>query len=67
MSVSLCHHLKQRRLLCAERLLHTTFLSVKQIASAAGFHDTHHFVREFRRVFGRPPGEYRRTAVFGNK
>lgn len=50
--------LKQFRLQKAEELTATTFLTIKQIAAAIGFDDSH-FVRDFRRAFGMSPTQYR--------
>ena len=61
MATPLATHLKDRRLQRGRVLLETTFLSVKQVAAASGFNDADHFVREFRKLFALPPGEYRRS------
>jgi len=53
-------YLKLLRLLEAERLLKTTFLSVKEIANRVGITNASHFVREFKRVYGVAPTAYRR-------
>ncbi len=53
-------YIKNRRLLHARKLLESTFLSVKEIASAAGFADVSHFVRDFKIQFGETPSETRR-------
>ncbi len=53
-------YLKVLRLLEAERLLRTTFLSVKEIANRIGITNASHFVREFKRVYGLAPTAYRR-------
>jgi transcriptional regulator GlxA family with amidase domain len=59
-SLRLGQHLKHRRLLLAQRLLTTTFLSVKEVAVASGFTNRSQFARQFRAAFGFSPGEYRR-------
>ena len=46
----------------ARRLLHHTRLELCAIAGEAGYSDQSHMTREFRRVFGRSPGAYRRLA-----
>ena len=52
--------LRRLRLRLACRELTTTRRSLAAIAVSHGFCDQSHFVREFRREFGLPPGEYRR-------
>jgi AraC family transcriptional regulator of arabinose operon len=66
-SQPLCRHLKHRRLTHAALALRTTFLSIKQVSAATGFRDVHHFIREFRKTFGSPPGAYRRAAISDTK
>jgi len=52
------HYLKTARLVKAELLLRTTFLSVKEIMNLVGLPSSH-YVREFRREYGLSPTEYR--------
>jgi len=52
--------LRRLRLRLACRELTTTRRSLAAIAADHGFCDQSHFVREFRREFGVPPGEYRK-------
>jgi len=52
------HYLKIARLVKAELLLRTTFLSVKEIMNLVGLPSSH-YVREFRREYGLSPTEYR--------
>lgn len=52
--------LRRLRLRLACRELMTTRRSLAAIAVNHGFCDQSHFVREFRREFGLPPGEYRK-------
>jgi len=52
------HYLKIARLVKAELLLRTTFLSVKEIMNLVGLTSSH-YVREFRREYGLSPTEYR--------
>lgn len=58
--------LKQRiselRLIRAQELFLTTFLSVKEATAAVGFNDPSHFSRNYRRLFGVGPSEQRRAA-----
>jgi AraC-like DNA-binding protein len=42
-------------------LLTGTFLSVKQIRFNAGFSDESHFVRDFKKIYGMTPTEYRKS------
>ena len=57
--VSPSQYIKRARMHEAERLFHTTFLSVKEISHRAGFSNESYFSREFRRKHGLPPGKYR--------
>jgi AraC-like DNA-binding protein len=52
--------LRRLRLRLACRELTTSRRSLTAIAVDHGFCDQSHFVREFRRAFGIPPGEYRK-------
>ena len=52
--------LRRLRLRLACRELTTSRRSLAAIAADHGFCDQSHFVREFRREFGLPPGEYRK-------
>lgn len=52
-------YLKTLRMQQAATLLTTTFLSVKEIVCRAGFSDESHFVRDFKRIYGVTPSEYR--------
>lgn len=54
----------------AKFLLETSFLSVKQVMADSGFHDASHFVRDFRRLYGKSPSQYRKDLkirCFANK
>lgn len=68
---SLYAYVREQRLLWAEKLLTTGYLTVKEVSATVGFNDTCHFVREFRKRFALPPAVYRRlhtrSAAFGNK
>ena len=44
-------------------LLDSTQLSIGEIAFKSGFNDSNYFTRQFRRVTGRSPRDYRRTLV----
>ena len=54
-------YLKELRLRKAEKMLRTTFLSIKQILKQVGIASNAHFVRDFRRKYGTTPTAYRRT------
>jgi len=53
-------YLKDIRLVKAEKMLRTTFLSIKQILKQVGIASNAHFVRDFRRKYGTTPTAYRR-------
>jgi len=55
--------LKSLRMQQAGILLTTTFLSVKEIARRVGLTDESHFVRDFKRIYGVTPSEYRNDAL----
>lgn len=63
---SLLQYLKIRRLQKAKELLETTTLNVKETMSVVGFSDASHFVRDFKRIFGTTPSEYRRHHLRAN-
>jgi len=54
-------YLKELRLRKAEKMLRTTFLSVKQILKQVGIASNSHFVHDFRNKHGVTPTAYRRT------
>lgn len=54
--------LKAVRLREAEKLLRTTFLSVKEIMNRVGFLDESHFGHEFKKAYGMAPSKYRSSA-----
>jgi transcriptional regulator GlxA family with amidase domain len=58
-------YLKSLRMQRAATLLTTTFLSVKEVVRRVGCSDESHFVRDFKRIYGATPGEYRNCAVVG--
>ncbi len=58
--LTVSQYLKQIRMRRAEVLLQTTFLSVKQIMNLVGVHDDAYFSREFRKLYGAAPGQYRK-------
>lgn len=52
-------YLKSLRMQQAATLLTSTFLSVKEIVRRVGCTDESHFVRDFKRIYGVTPSEYR--------
>lgn len=56
-------YLKSLRMQQAATLLATTFLSVKEIVGRVGLTDESHFVRDFKRLYGVTPSEYRNGAL----
>ena len=52
-------YLKFLRMEKAKYLLETSFLSVKEITHRVGLNDESHFVRDFKKVYGLPPANYR--------
>ena len=54
-------YLRDFRLRKAEKMLRTTFLTVKQVLKQVGIASNTHFVRDFRKMFGMTPTTYRRT------
>lgn len=56
-------YLRTLRMEGATTLLVDTFLSVKEIIARVGFSDGSHFVRDFKRIYGVTPTEYRKQNV----
>ena len=54
--------LKGLRMLEGERLLRTTFLSVKEIMNRVGISDESYFGHEFKKAYGLAPSKYRSAA-----
>lgn len=61
--VSPLQYLKAVRMTQAQRLLETTFLSVKQIMIQVGVRDESHFVRDFKAMYGLSPTRFRRGFI----
>ena len=59
-------YLKSLRMQHSTVLLTTTFLSVKQIVRHVGLADESHFVRDFKRIYGMTPSEYRSHALLAS-
>jgi AraC-like DNA-binding protein len=51
---------KLRRMQEAKELLASTFMSVKEVMAAVGLNDLSHFVRDFKRTFGKSPSALRK-------
>jgi transcriptional regulator GlxA family with amidase domain len=52
-------YLRSLRMREAGRLLDTTFLSVKEVMHRIGVSDESHFTRDFKKVYGTTPAQYR--------
>ena len=57
-------YLKFVRMREAQRLLLTTFLSVKEIMNRVGIADESHFGHEFRKAYGLAPSKYRSMRTY---
>jgi transcriptional regulator GlxA family with amidase domain len=55
-------YFKQLQMERAKQLLATSFLSIKEVKSAVGIHDSSNFVRSFKTVYGLTPTQYRSGA-----
>jgi len=53
------YYIRYLRMKQAEQLLSESFLSVKEIAAKVGFGDRSHFSRDFKRLFGQAPADFR--------
>ncbi|HEX7774408.1 MAG TPA: AraC family transcriptional regulator [Pyrinomonadaceae bacterium] len=53
-------YLKSLRMQMAKQLIDSTFLNTKEIMQRVGMNDESHFVREFKKIYGLPPGSYKR-------
>lgn len=56
------HFLHSLRMERAEELLKFTFLPVKQILVRVGMNDRSHFERDFKKIYGLTPMQYRANA-----
>jgi two-component system response regulator YesN len=56
-------HLQLMRMKKAQNLLETTLLSVKEIMVRVGIKDRSHFERDFKRIYGLTPTQYRAAAM----
>ena len=60
-------YLKSLKMRHAATLLTSTFLSVKEIVRRAAFTDESHFVRDFKRIYGMTPSQYRNDAMLSSE
>lgn len=58
---------KSKRMNEARHLLETSLLSVKEITFNIGLRDQSHFVQDFKKIYGLPPGQYRARFRAQNK
>ena len=65
--ISFKKYIRQVRMKQAQKLLETTFLSVKEIAKKVGIRDGSHFVRYFKEEYGLSPKQYRKDSLLNNK
>jgi AraC-like DNA-binding protein len=64
--ISAARYLKSLRMQEATALLSTTFLTVKEIMVRVGFRDESHFVKDFKKIYGLTPTEYRKSKANRN-
>ena len=58
-NMTAAQYLKSLRMQRAKQLIDSTFLNTKEIMQKVGMTDESHFVREFKKVYGLPPGSYK--------
>lgn len=63
MGISPVQYLRRLRMCKAKELLETTYLNIKQIMIRVGVNDESHFVRDFKKVYGLSPTQYRARFV----
>jgi transcriptional regulator GlxA family with amidase domain len=59
---TLVQYRKKLRMKSAESLLVTSFLTIKEIAVKVGLPDDSHFVRDFEKIYGVSPSQFRSLA-----
>jgi AraC-like DNA-binding protein len=57
--LSPAQYLRSLRMGEAGRLLETTFLNVKEVMHRIGVNDESHFTRDFKKLYGMTPAQYR--------
>ena len=60
-SVSLHQYILNQRISQANYYLSETSLSIKEIAQKLGYHDSHNFMKIYKRETGLTPSEYRNS------
>ena len=58
-NMTAAQYLKSLRMQRAKELIDSTFLNTKEIMQRVGMNDESHFVREFKKLYGLPPGSYK--------
>ena len=58
-NMTAAQYLKSLRMQRAKQLIDSTFLNTKEIMQRVGMKDESHFVREFKKIYGLPPGSYK--------
>jgi len=64
--VSLTQHVKLNKMREAKELLETTLLSIKEIMHILNVQDRSHFSRDFKRLYGLTPKQYREQHLDSN-
>jgi transcriptional regulator GlxA family with amidase domain len=57
--VSPIRYLRTLRMASAATLLSSSYMSIKEVMARVGFRDVSHFVRDFKRIYGATPTQYR--------
>jgi two-component system, response regulator YesN len=57
--MSIIDYRRKRRLAKARQLLESTFLSIKEIMAVMSVNDRSHFTRDFKKIYGLSPTQYR--------
>ena len=52
-------YVRRLRLREAEKLLRTTFLTIKEVTFLCGMNDVSHFARDFKKEYSKTPSQYR--------